>query len=358
MAVTTVKKEEQQQIQQPAAQTPAQPYTVLAGVSSNTAQRVGQAQQGYKASDAVNAAQQTWNQLQAQKPADYNSKYAPALDNILQQIQNPSDFKYEFNGDNLFKSYADLYSQYAKQGMQDAMGQAAALTGGYGNSYAQTLGQQQYQQNMLPLYEKGLELRDRAYQAHQDNYNRLLQQYNVISDQENTDYGRYRDTVGDWMTQENQAYNRYQDAQNFDYTQYMNDLNYWTGLAQVENQVYQNELDRQEAIRQYNQDYALRKAQFEEDKRRYDQEWNAMLAAQSGGGGYGGGPSNNTQKGVAYHVGNNYFVTDENGKVQKGISAAEALNGNYAISDDLDIKTKVKTNLANAYNNLFKTPKK
>lgn len=302
MAVTTVKKEEQQQIQQPAAQTPAQPYTVLAGVSSNTAQRVGQAQQGYKASDAVNAAQQTWNQLQAQKPADYNSKYAPVLDNILQQIQNPSDFKYEFNGDNLFKSYADLYSQYAKQGMEDAMGQAAALTGGYGNSYAQTLGQQQYQQNMLPLYEKGLELRDRAYQAHQDNYNRLLQQYNVISDQENTDYGRYRDTVGDWMTQENQAYNRYQDAQNFDYTQYMNDLNYWTGLAQVENQVYQNELDRQEAIRQYNQDYALRKAQFEEDKRRYDQEWNAMMAAQSGGGGYNG-----TKKPDYYGIGGMVF---------------------------------------------------
>ena len=288
MAVTTTKIQEQ-----------TTPYAGLKGVSTNTAQRVGQAQQGYKPSEAVNTAQQTWQQIQAQKPGEYKSKYSDVLDNVLNQIQNPKDFKYEFNGDNLFKSYADLYSQYAKQGMMDTMGQASALTGGYGNSYAQAVGQQQYQQNMLPLYEKGMELRDRAYQEYQDRYNNLLDQYNVFNNAENTDYSRYRDLVGDWTTQEQLGYNRYMDAQNFDYGSYMDDLNYWTGLAQLENQAFETEQQREEAIRQYNLDYELRKAQFEEDKRRYNQEWAAqqaaLAAAAAGGGGGGGGNGGNTK---------------------------------------------------------------
>ena len=34
--------------------------------------------------------------------------------------------------------------QQGKQAMQDTMGQAAALTGGYGSTYGQAVGQQQY----------------------------------------------------------------------------------------------------------------------------------------------------------------------------------------------------------------------
>ena len=51
--------------------------------------------------------------------------------------------------------------------MQDTMGQAAALTGGYGSSYAQTAGQQTYQNYMQQLQEQLPEL-----------YNMELQRYN------------------------------------------------------------------------------------------------------------------------------------------------------------------------------------
>ena len=36
--------------------------------------------------------------------------------------------------------------------MMDSMGRAAALTGGYGSSYAQSAGQQAYQKQMDSLY--------------------------------------------------------------------------------------------------------------------------------------------------------------------------------------------------------------
>lgn len=290
----------------------ANPYSGMVGVSANTAQHVGQAQQGYQQGANVTAAQQILQQLQDQKPGEYQSQYTGMLDNIMQQIQNPQEFKYEFNGDNVFKGYADLYNQYAKQGMQDAMGQAAALTGGYGNSYAQAVGQQQYQQNMLPLYDKGLELQQQAYQRYQDQQQNLKDQYSMLSDREQTDYNRYRDDYNDWQTQEQQAYERMQYAQQFDYQMYQNDLNYWTGLAQVENQAYQTEQQRQDALMQYKQQYAWEQCQMILANGHMPSD--ALLAAAGlsaadaaammammepaggSGGGPGGGPSSNPGK--------------------------------------------------------------
>jgi len=263
MAVTQNKKQvvDAQKGGQAKPVTAANPYTGMVGVSQNTGQHVGQLQQGYQQGQSVTAAQNVWNQIQQQKPGEYQSKYGGMLDSILQQIQNPEEFKYEFSGDNLFKAYSDLYGQKAKQGMIDAMGQAAALNGGYGTSYGQAVGQQQYQQNMLGLYDKGLELYDRARQAYQDKQNGLKDQYGLLSQQDQIDYGRYRDEYNDWQTQEQTAYGRWQDAQSWDYNLYQNDLNYWTGLAQVENQAYQTEQQRQDAMEKYKQQYAWEQCQ-------------------------------------------------------------------------------------------------
>lgn len=160
-------------------------------------------------------------------PGQYKSRWQDSLDNILNQIQNPEQFKYEFNGDELFKSYADLYTQKGKQASLDAMGQAAGLTGGYGNSYAQQVGNQQYQQYLLGLYDKGLDLRDRAYQQYRDDQANLYNIYNSTLGAEQTEYGKYSD-----------AYN-----------------------------AYVNKLERDEATRQFNAQLALQQAQLAEQIR-------------------------------------------------------------------------------------------
>ena len=264
MAVTNIKRQEElangtQKVQS------TSPYQGLAGVSGNTAANLGNYQQGYQQSDAVTNAQNTLQQVQNSKPQSYASKYSTALDNIMQQIQNPGQFKYEFNGDNLFKNYADLYTQKGKQASLDAMGQAAALTGGYGNSYAQGVGQQAYQQYLLSLYDKGLDMYDRAYQRYNDQLGNNKDIYNMLAAQESQDYNRYRDTVGDWQTEEQQAYNRAQDAAQADYDAYKDALNYYTNLAQAENKQYNTDAERNEAIRQYEQDFAEKQRQYDEN---------------------------------------------------------------------------------------------
>ena len=243
------------------------PYSGLPGVSETTASKTGEYQQGYKPSDTVTQAQQQLQTILDQKPQSYESKYGEQLEGILQKILNPEKFKYSFNEDELFRSYADEYTQRGKQASLDAMGQAAGLTGGYGNSYAQQVGNQQYQQYLLGLYDKGLDLYDRAYQRYKDEQAGLLDQFGVLAQQDNTDYGRYRDTVGDWTNERDFWNGQYNTEADRDYSRYNTELQYWTGLAQVENQDYRNDQDRQEAIRQYNEQFAENQRQFDETQR-------------------------------------------------------------------------------------------
>ena len=251
-----------------------QPIQVMQGVTQNTQQKMQQAQQGYQPGAAAQNAMQKLQQLQQNKPQGYTSKYAPALDNILAQIQGQKDFKYEFNQDALFNSLKDVYTQQAKQASLNAQGQAAGLTGGYGNSAAQAAGSQAYQQAILPLYDKGMELAQFAFQQHQGAQDDRYRQLQALMGMDESDYGRYRDTVGDYEREREYLTGRYDTEENRAYDRYKDDLDYWTGLAQIENQDYRSEQERQEAIRQYNQDYDLRQQQFAwqqgVDQRDYD----------------------------------------------------------------------------------------
>lgn len=253
MAVTSgTNYKKQEQI---ARQNGGQAYTGLRGVSPNTAQKLGNYQTGYQPGQQAQAAQQTLQQVQAQKPQSYNSKYGAQLDSIMQQIANPKQFKYEFNGDEMFKYYADLYTQKGRQASMDAMGQAAALTGGYGNSYAQQVGQQGYEQYLLGLYDKGMDLQNAAYARYQDAQNQPYRQLEALQARDESEYGRYRDTVGDWERELGRAEDAARYEREFDYNDWAAQQDYYTKLAQIENADYQTEADRQEAIRQFQMNY-------------------------------------------------------------------------------------------------------
>lgn len=242
-----------------AAQQQAQAYTGLQGVNKNTAQQLGKYQQGYQQSDAVTQAQQNLAAIEAQKPQGYTSKYGEQLESMLQQIQNPEKFKYSFNGDEMFKYYADLYTQKGKQASQDAMGQAAALTGGYGNSYAQQAGNQAYQQYLLGLYDKGLEMQDRAWDRYQAGLQNQKDIYGMLQNADATDYGRYMDMYNQWTGERDYAANRADTEYSRDYGQYADQLNYWTQMAGTENQDYRTAQQMAEQKRQWDQQFEYNK---------------------------------------------------------------------------------------------------
>lgn len=234
-------------------------YSGLQGVSDVTAQQLGSLQQGYNPSVAVQQAQQTLQGVLNQKPQGYESKYDAALNDIIQRIQNPEQFKYSFEGDALFKNLSDRYVQQGKQASMDAMGQAAALNGGYGSSYGQMVGQQTYDQYLQGLYDKGVDLYDRAWERYKYGQNQLMDQFGVLSQADQTDYGRYRDTVGDWENERQYATGRYDTEIERDYNKYMNELNYWTQMAGAENADYNTQQQMAEQKRQWDEQFNYNK---------------------------------------------------------------------------------------------------
>ena len=134
------------------------------------------------------------------KPGAYQSKYQGQIDRVMQNITDRKPFQYDVNGDALYQQYKDRYIQMGRQAMQDTMGQAAALTGGYGNTYAQNAGQQAYGAYMQGLTDKIPEL----YQLALDKYDRddtlEKEKYSVLKDADATDYGRWGDRLNQWNT--------------------------------------------------------------------------------------------------------------------------------------------------------------
>ena len=134
------------------------------------------------------------------KPGAYQSKYQGQIDQVMQNITDRKPFQYDVNADALYQQYKDRYTQMGRQAMQDTMGQAAALTGGYGNTYAQNAGQQAYGAYMQGLTDKIPEL----YQLALDKYDRDAAldkvKYSVLKDADATDYGRWGDRLNQWNT--------------------------------------------------------------------------------------------------------------------------------------------------------------
>ena len=265
----------------------------------------------------------------ANKPGAYQSQWQSQLDALMGQIMNRDKFSYDLNGDALYQQYKDKYIQQGKMAMADTMGQAAAMTGGYGSSYAQSVGQQAYQGQLDNLNDIVPEL----YQMALDKYNRegqeLYNQYGLVMDRENTDYGRYRDTVSDWSNDRSYLQGAYNDERNFDYGKYVDDRNldytlhqdeyqrlldslgiaqsdyyngadmYHTEQANKNNEAWK-QAEWDEAARQYANEEAWRQKEWDLTNEQWD--WQKSQASASGTGGNGGNKGT-TPSGVNYDNG-------------------------------------------------------
>ena len=121
--------------------------------------------------------------------ADYTAR----LEELYDAWSEREPFSYQAETDPLYQQYKDLYTRQGQLAMLDTMGQAAALTGGYGNSYGQTAGQLAFQDYMQRLSAAAPELYAAAYDRYNAEGDRLLQQYTLAKDMADTAYARQSD---------------------------------------------------------------------------------------------------------------------------------------------------------------------
>ena len=229
----------------------------------------------YTPSDAVTQAEEMLKQQMGKKPGDYTSLWGDQLTAILDKILNREDFSYDLNGDALYQQYKDQYTTQGKLAMMDTMGQAAALTGGYGSSYAQTAGQQAYQGYLQGLNDKIPELYQLALSKYNADGDALRDQASLLAQMDDRDYGRYRDQLTDYYTELDRLTDesRYQAEQ--DYGKWSDDMS------------FRYQMDRDKTSDEQWQ------AQFDEAVRQFDE---SNKKTNSSGGGSGGSSSSSSSK--------------------------------------------------------------
>lgn len=213
----------------------------LPGYSDYTAGRLGNLERGYAPSGAVSQAKAYLQQVQSRRPGAYQSRWDAELDSLYDQITNRKPFQYDLNKDALYQQYKEQYQRLGRTAMQDTMGQAASLTGGYGSTYAEQVGQQTYNAYLQSLNDIVPDLYDRAYGRYQDEGQDLYNRYGLVSDRESMDYSKYRDTVSDYYNDLADARSAYDSEWNKDYTQWSDQLSYWQQKAAQEQAYWQSQ---------------------------------------------------------------------------------------------------------------------
>ena len=114
--------------------------------------------------------------------ADPLSKYGytgankTTSDNLYNAAYNKT-FNFDLNGNALYNQYKDYYTNRAGKAMDDAIGRAAALTGGYASSYAQRAGMSAYNDEMRNVDNIIPQLYEMAYNQFRDEKNDLLRHH-------------------------------------------------------------------------------------------------------------------------------------------------------------------------------------
>ena len=223
----------------------------------------------------------------AQAPS-YAGTYDKQLEDIYNKIVGRKDFSYDVNADALYQQYKDQYTTLGKQAMQDTLGQAAALTGGYDSTYAQGAAQQQYDAYLQRLGDVVPDLYDKAYNRYQQEGTDMMQQYQMLGGLRDTEYSRYQDEYNRYMDSLQQLQQREGDLYNRGYTQWQNEqeMSY-----ERQQDAYQKAVNLITTLGYMPSAEELAAAGMSNDEA---QRWLAyyqqqMAAAASGGSGGGGG---------------------------------------------------------------------
>lgn len=213
---------------------PTESRQVLSGVSDETAARLAQLEKGYEASGDVTAAQEEQRSIEALRPGAWRSSYAGQLERLYSEISGRGAFRYDPAEDAAFVQYAGMYQRQGRRAMEDTLGQAAALTGGYGSSYAQATGQQSYGEYLQKLNEVLPELEQAARSRYDAEGKSMLQQYQLLQGREDDERSAWETAMEAWQKEADSAAKRTQTAAQQDYDAWQDALKYYRDKVNAE----------------------------------------------------------------------------------------------------------------------------
>lgn len=181
--------------------------------------------------------------VQSEKPGGYVSGWDKELDALYDQIASRGAFSYDLGKDPVYRQYREQYQSAGRMAMEDTMGRAAALTGGYGSSYGQQAGQQAYNAYLQKLNEVVPELYAQAREQYDREGSALYDRYDLVRSRDASDYARYRDRVSDYYAELSDARSAYDAEADRDYRRYSDSQSRALQEAKLASDNYWNQLE-------------------------------------------------------------------------------------------------------------------
>ncbi len=103
------------------------------------------------------------------------------LEELYARLSGRGGFRWDAASDGLYRAARDRAVVNGRLAMEDTMGRAAALTGGYGSSYGQAVGQREYDDYLRSLGEAMPQFYGMARQTWQDEGDALRDRYELLS---------------------------------------------------------------------------------------------------------------------------------------------------------------------------------
>ncbi len=197
----------------------------------------------------------------------YENRYAQQQE-LLDRLLNREDFSWSKETDPLWPVYKKQYLREGERATANALGQASAATGGRPSSYAVNAATQAGDYYATKLNDIIPQLYQQAYDKYLNEYSMMQQDLGAVNNQEQLDYAKYLDQLGQYNTDRGFAYNQYLD----DYNRLQSALGAYQGQDQT---LYGRYGDQRNWNYQEQQDQLAR----DQAQREFAQQLNAILQA-------------------------------------------------------------------------------
>lgn len=172
----------------------------------------------------------------------YENAFAQQQKDLLDRILNREDFAWSKETDPQWSSYKKSYLREGDRATANALAQASAASGGRPSSYAVNAATQAGDYYATKLNDMIPTLYQQAYERYLDEYNMKLKDLNAVNQQEQLDYAKYLDRLGQFNTDRGFAYQNYAD----DYDRLRSQLADVQGQDQIDYARYLDEVSRQQ----------------------------------------------------------------------------------------------------------------
>lgn len=207
----------------------------------------------------------------------YSNRYDATIQDLLGQIVNREAFSYDPETDPLYSQYRKQYTREGQRATADALGAAAAASGGIPSSYAATAAGQAGDYYAAQMTDKIPELYQLAYNQYMNDHSMKLSDLGAVQGAEQSDYQKYLNDLSQYNTDRSFDYGVWSDAQQ----RAANDLQTAIGLEQMDYQKYLDQLN------QYNTDRSFSYGQHLDEIGQQTQLRNEALSKAQLAAGYG-----------------------------------------------------------------------